>query len=59
MYSVEPAIAADEVILHPSRRVQRTRWVFRSSAVIVPFQAPKMSTPFATTGDDSTGDPTV
>ena len=54
-----PETAAEEVILQPSYRRQRTRWVRTSSAVIVPFQAPKRSSPSTTTGDDSIGEPTV
>ena len=44
--------------MQPPDRRQRTWCVRRSSAVIVPFQAPKTSTPSITTGDDSTGEPT-
>src|ERR671921_2749282 len=60
MYIVPWWTAADDVILQPVYRLHLTRWVSRSSAVIRPFHAPKTSRlPRTTTGDDSTGEPTV
>ena len=44
--------------MQPSCRTPAHRCVRRSSAVIVPFHAPKTSTPPITTGDDSIGEPT-